>query len=441
LDNVLDVTSYPLDKLKEISMEERRIGLGFTAYADMLIKLGLRYGASDALAFTQILALVMRDEAYKSSIELSKERGSFNTFLGTSFIESGFCRRLPDEIRNDILKYGIRNISCLTVAPTGTQSLSLGNNCSSGIEPVFAFKFDRTIRQDYATDNVKKETVYDEVYLDYLTFLNISNKDDISDLKLPDYFVSTYDITPKEKIDTISLWQKCIDNSIANTLNLPPGTTFEQYKDLYMYAHDAGCKGFTTFNVDGSMKGILEAPIKKDKTVIRHEAPARPQELECDIHEIKVKEENFFVLVGLFNEEPYEVFVDNNTVLKLDILDKGLVRKIGKGSYDLVIQHDGEEKYIIKNIGKNFDKTYGILTRLISTALRHGTPIEFLIEQLQKSDTFTSFERALARVLKEYVKDGSKTESKESCPECGSPLEYIEGCLTCSNKCGYSRCS
>jgi ribonucleoside-diphosphate reductase alpha chain len=167
LDNVLDKTDYPLPQIKDRSKGERRIGLGFTGFADMLVKLKIKYGSEESIALIHEIGSLFRDESYRESIDIAKEKGSFPVLDREKFIESGFCKRLPEDIRQDILKYGIRNIAINTVAPTGTTSLSLGQNCSSGIEPIFSLAYDRTYRTGTGEDT-KVETIFDFGWLEYL---------------------------------------------------------------------------------------------------------------------------------------------------------------------------------------------------------------------------------------------------------------------------------
>jgi len=445
LDNVLSTTEYPLDKIQDRSLKERRIGLGFTGYADMLAKMRIKYGSQESIDFTEKLASFFRNESYKASIELAKEKGSFPVLDREKFIESGFCKRLPDQIRNDILQYGIRNICTMTIAPTGTTSLSLGNNCSSGIEPMFSLSYTRNYRIGKGEETAS-EVVYDDAWLEYVEQFAEANEakkilsNESLKIKVPDYFVTTIDIDAKPSIDIQAIWQKYIDASISKTLNLKPGTTFEEYKDLFLYAYDKGLKGFTSFNSDGSVKGILEYNIpKKEDQVTRHTAPKRPEELLCDIHEVSLSGKKFLVLVGKLDGSLYEIFVDDNSENAVDVdhHKEGVIKKNGKGTYSLIVKN-GSERVVVQNLAKSFDQTYGVLARFVSMALRHGTPLQFIVEQLQKSKHFTSFEKVVARILKKYIKDGEVSIGNK-CPECGDNLHFQEGCLQCM--CGYSKCS
>jgi ribonucleoside-diphosphate reductase alpha chain len=216
-----------------------------------------------------------------------------------------------------------------------------------------------------------------------------------------------------------------------------------------MYAYKKGLKGFTTFNPSGSMKGILEYNEPKERVkeesvpdvVQRHLAPERPAELPCDIHEVALDGKKYLVLVGKLHGSLYEIFVDDNSAGEVNVNHHkdGIIRKNGKGKYSLIIKN-GEEKVVVENLAAAFDATYGVLARFVSMSLRHGTPLQFIVEQLQKSKHFMSFEKVVARVLKKYIKDGEMVQTGETCAECGGHLEFKEGCLTCTS-CGWSKCS
>jgi len=436
LDDVLDITKYPLDKIKERALEERRIGLGFTGYADMLAMLKIRYGSQDSKDYTERLGEFFRNTAYCASIELAKEKGAFTVF-DKKILKSGFISRMPNSIKKDIKKYGLRNIASLTIAPTGTTSLSLGQNCSSGIEPIFSLKYSRNIRIGDG-DETRKESVTDNAWLEYTEKYN-------TDI-VPEYFVTTSDIGVYDSIDIQAIWQKYIDSSISKTINLPKGFTLDKYKELFLYAYKKGLKGVTTFNPDGSLKGILEYNEPKESSgdkieyVERHMAPSRPEELNCDIHEITVNKQKHIILIGKLHGSLYEIFVDDNTDGAVDINHhkQGTIRKINRGRYDLIVKN-GTEKVVVQNIAKAFDATYGTLARMVSMSLRHGTPLQFVVDQLSKSRQFISFEKAVARVLKKYIEDGEKVMTGDVCPECGEELVFNDGCVTCMS-CGWSKC-
>ena len=233
----------------------------------------------------------------------------------------------------------------------------------------------------------------------------------------------------------------------TNPIQIPKGTTKEQYDELFMYAYIKGLKGFTTFNPDGSMKGILDSNhIKSDdlrpKVIDRIHAPKRPKDLACDIHKITVGGVKHIILIGKLNGTLYEIFVTNDPENEIDLnsYKEGIIRKVKKNNYNLLVQN-GKEKIIIKGIGEAFDDIYGSLSRLLSMSIRHGVPLQVITTQLQKDKNFMGFEKSVSRVLKKYIVEGEEVLSTEECPECGASLIYQEGCVACSNICGWSRCA
>jgi len=436
LDDVLDATEYPLEKIKAMSYDWRRIGLGFTGLATALTMLGYTYGEEDGNEECEIIAQTLRDSSYFCSTQLAKEKGSFRKFNKQKILDANFIKQLPEYIRSEIKKHGLRNIAMNTIAPTGTISLTVGNNCSSGIEPVFSYEYDRNIRTGRG-DETTKEKVYD-----YGTLLYKKMFPSEETIILPSYFKTTFDIDPYKSVDVQAIFQKYIDHSISKTANLPSGYTIEQYKNLFMYAYDKGLKGFTSYNPNGSMKGVLEiSKSEKDRPVDRHNAPKRPNDLVCDIHEISINGSKYIISVGKYEDTIYEMFVVNDLQKVIDIEKhrEGIIRKRGKGLYDLIISN-GEEKVAIEDISKTCGDEYASLSRLISMSLRHGVPLEFIIEQLTKSTSFVSFGKVVARVLKKYLKDGEAVKTSHKCPECGNAdLKYIDGCISCV--CGFSKCS
>jgi len=436
LDNVLERTDYPLDKIKEFSKKWRRIGLGITGLGDLFAMLKVSYGSEESLKISEIIASNLRDESYISSSLLAAEKGSFPSFERDKLLNANFVKQLPDKIRKSIKENGLRNIQMNTIAPTGTTSFSVGQNCSSGIEPIFSVQYERNIRTGRGNDT-KTETVYDYAWLMYLEeFGNEAEK--------PDYFSTTLDIDPYRAIDVQAVFQKYIDHSISKTLNLPPGTSYEEYKNMFMYAYEKGLKGFTTFNPEGSMKGVLEYKSNKSENpnkIVRSFAPERPQSLPCDIHRVVVDGVQYIVLAGILNGSVYELFVldDPEDTLDLVKFKTGIVKKPSKGRYDLILEKPPISVYL-KDFTKVFHSTDSSLARFISMALRHGTPLQFIVDQLNKDKNFYGFERSVSRVLKRYIKDGEEVLGSKTCPECNEKLIYRDGCITCAH-CGWSKCS
>jgi ribonucleoside-diphosphate reductase alpha chain len=436
LDNVLDATAYPLEKIENFSRQWRRIGLGFTGLGDVFAMLEMKYGDADSIALARKIGAALRDASYSASSDLAAEKGAFPAFDAEKYLQANFVKTLPATVREKIRTQGMRNVQLNTVAPTGTTSLSIGQNCSSGIEPIFALSFKRTIRTGVG-DETRTEEVSDWAWKRWKAL----NGKEAGDATVPPYFVTTADIDPYKSIDMQAVFQEYVDHSISKTLNLPPATSFEEYKNLFMYGYDKGLKGFTTFNPDGSMKGILEYSEKKTKSLARRIAPARPKDLPCDIHRIKAGSKTYLVITGFLDASLYEIFVIEDSLGKIDLKTdkKPVVRKVEKGRYDIVFVN-GTEETRLENFTRTFDSPDASLARFISMALRHGTPLQFIVSQLQKDTNFTDVERCIARVLKTYIRDGEEVITSDgSCPECGAKLSFRDGCITCFN-CGYSKC-
>jgi len=266
--------------------------------------------------------------------------------------------------------------------------------------------------------------------------------------QLPDYFVSSDQISWRERIHMQAAVQRHVDHSISSTLNLPEGTPVETVSDLYTYAWKQGLKGVTIY-VDGSRSGVLVTKKKEEDTnqIIYREAPKRPLELPCEIHRVRVHDEHWTLLVGLLGGRPYEVFgglseyVDIPSKYTQGVLIKN-PRKSMNARYDLRFGESGSE-IAIKNIVKIFSNpNHGILTRTISMGLRHGVPIQYLVEQLQRDDEVSdmfSFSKVVARTLKKHIPEGLKKAGKP-CPSCAAEtLVYQEGCISCQS-CSYSKC-
>ncbi|HRX17150.1 MAG TPA: adenosylcobalamin-dependent ribonucleoside-diphosphate reductase, partial [Spirochaetota bacterium] len=433
LDNVLERTSYPLEKIETNAKKWRRIGLGFTGLGDLFAMMGIVYGSSTSVKLAGEIAQKLRDASYIASCELAKERGTFPGFNKEKYLKANFIKELPKHIRDMISTNGIRNIQLNTVAPTGTISLSVGQNCSSGIEPIFSLEYTRHIRNGSGTET-KPEKVLDYAWLLY--------KKIFGDSTVPQYFVTAPSVDPYASIDIQSAVQKYIDHSISKTLNLPRGTKFDDYQKLFLYAHKKGLKGFTTFNPDGSMKGILESDDRANKEKVhRRYAPNRPKELPCIVHKLKQASKTYIIITGFLNNSLYEIFCldDIDNVIQIADGSKAIVRKNGKASYDL-IQISSKNRLAYSNFTRKFASPDSSLARFISMALRHGTPLQFVINQLSRDTSFADFERVLVRILKKYINNGEEVISGvNECPECNDNLVFRDGCVVCPS-CGWSSC-
>ncbi len=227
-----------------------------------------------------------------------------------------------------------------------------------------------------------------------------------------------------------------------NTANIPETYSKKDYENLFMYAYEKGVKGFTSFRL-GSMQGVLETigsnTEERPQAIDRIHAPKRPENLYCDIHEITVNKERHIVLVGLMYGTIYEIFVTNDPKHEIDRIGKkqGIIKKVKQGQYSLIIEN-GVDKIVIENIADEFNQVYSSLSRMISMALRHGTPLQFVVDQLNKDKNFVGFEKSVARVLKKYIKEGEKVLT-DKCGECGGDLIFQEGCVVCPS-CGFGKC-
>jgi ribonucleoside-diphosphate reductase alpha chain len=463
-------------KLWQAGHDGRRTGLGTHGLGDMLAQIGIKYDSQEALDFADKLYETLRDTSYTTSIDLAEIRGPFPAFDWDTEKDNEYIRDLPESIRNRMAKSGRRNISILTQAPTGSVSIvsKCGefnrHNISSGVEPVFRNHFTRRkkinigdlhTRADYTDDmgdNWQNFEVYHGNILNYFEKMHGADLSDLTDddtqetlaelmKELPIQFVTSDQVDWKFRVNLQGHEQHFIDHSISSTINLSKGTTSDVVGDIYLSGWRAGLKGVTVY-VDGSRDGVLITkeedkidPNIRPEKIIRLQSPKRPKELPCDIHQHTVRGEKWTALVGLLDGEPYEMFGGYSNAIHLPKkYTKGMLKRRARGKYDLIIPV-GDDELVIKDVVGTFnDDEIGWTTRLISTALRHGTPIPFLTEQLGKSGNITSFSRVLARVLKKYIPDGEKVKTNVECGnKCDFPeFIYSEGCISCI--CGWTKC-
>lgn len=422
-----------------------RVGLGFTGFADYLIDKKVVYGSQQSLEEMAFIGTCMAKYSILTSYELGKKYGSFKAYDKEKFKKSGYIQRLLKEnvITEDMLDYQF-NIATTTIAPAGTGSL-ISNNGGSGIEPLFSRYM---VRRERSTTKDWKEWFTFNAYVErYLKEQGLEVTKENADKLTEPWWVMSFDVDPIAKVKLVAEAQKWIDSSISVTFNLPEDATVEDVKNVYMEAWRHNLKGVTVYR-EGSLGGVLiteksynkqqkeqQKESKKDDSYER-----RPQSLDCDIYEAKYKEHKFIVLVGLKDNEPYEVFITPNDEGLIDIEKnkKGKIVKVKSGHYDLVVEN-GVVKTMINNIGKQFDSMYGTLSRMVSMSIRHKVPLQFIVDQLNKDSSFVAFEKVLSRILKKYIKDNTSTKKK--CPSCGSELIYQDGCISCSNsECAYSKC-
>ncbi len=442
LDNVktIDADCVPLPEQQEIAKKGRRIGMGIHGLGDTLANLRIKYDSNEGTKFISDLFEKYTKAVYASSVELAKEKGAFPIFdakreKGHKFLDRIGFAGVPR-----------RNIACMTLAPTGT--VSIVSQTSSGIEPVFANKFNRRVKISHnmkINPEDEKRITVDKVgdkWITYETYNRNAQRylDITKEKELADFFVTSHEIDWKKRVEIQAAITKWLDHSCSSTINLPQGTTPETVGKIYMKAWESGCKGMTVY-VDKSRDGVLtlqgEAETNPEPRNTG-DAIKRPNKIPCDIYQITADGEKWTVLVGLVNNKPYEIFCGKpKNFDELGKIEQGYIEKEGRGKYSL---HIGQDT-ILKDISDIFTDTQGCLTRLTSTLLRHDVNIQFVVQQLEKSDgSITAFNKAISRVLKKYIKEGIK-ENGAKCPECS--LENLirqEGCVSCAN-CGWTKCN
>lgn len=485
LDNVLTVSKYPLDAQREQAHTKRRIGIGYLGYGSALYLMGIPYGSKKALELTDKLCSFVTNKIYQASAYLAKEKGSFAEANINKLIESNFYKQALTKETIEIIKdNGIRNSHTTMIAPTGNTGI-FANNVSGGHEPVVSVEYVRTIIVPIYPDEIKKIEVDwsnkkytfdgDKKFSDWkwtkegdediiVNEINgvlykfdrnrgLTKEEKVMDYAVQilieqgkfdeaaDYLKTIFNLSPKEHIDTMKVFAKYIDAGISKTINLPNDFKYEDFKDIYMDAFKAGTiKGFTTYRW-GTMTSVISSEttkLKEEEEEFRaNNATKRRKTLDADVYKVNVQGEKWIVFVGKLLNKPYEVFAG-----KVDLVDvpssikRGTITKAGKGVYQF--EHDGE--VLVKDITKIFaNDVHDNITRLVSTSLRHGTEVKFIVEQLNKAHGIvTNFSKSLARALKHYIEDGAKSTVK--CFECGSSnVVFKEGCHTCMD-CGSSKC-
>lgn len=482
MDNVNDVTRVPLSEQEENLKSKRRIGLGILGYGSALMMMKVRYGSKEALKLTEELGSFMMNEAYKASSLIAAEKGSFEHFNKEKYLNGEFVKRLSPETLKLIAKNGLRNSHLLSIQPTGNSSI-FANNVSGGLEPVFMPTYTRTVVQPFAPKGLtlpkninweQKTFICDDPNTQWTwtkegdeqllitQFENETWKIDgprglLKEVRVRDYAVrhhercgtwdpeapwvaTTSNLKIEDHISTMSVFSRYIDSAMSKTVNIPNEYPFEDFKRLYSEVYKTGTiKGCTSYR-EGTMTSVLStestsAAAAQEKGIPRTKALPRPKSLDCDIHHLTSNGLKWVVLVGLHNGDPYEVFALKPNSLHLPVkVEQGKLIKEKSGFYHL----ETKDGWILKDIRKFFESDeQEALTRMISTALRHGADIEFIVSQLVKSEgTITSFAKAIARTLKTYIHEVKYTK----CTECKSHnVKLQEGCFTCMD-CGSSKC-
>jgi len=467
------------EKIKNKTLLGRRTGVGTTAEGDMLAALGLRYGTNSAIDFSEQIHKILALSAYRSSVTLAKERGAFSIYDAKREENNPYILRLREadpELYNDMVKFGRRNIACLTIAPTGTTSIM--TQTTSGIEPVFMPVYtrrrkvnpnDKNVRIDFVDENGDSWEEYVVFHHKFVTWMEANHysttqkytKSELDELveKSPYYKATANDIDWLKKVQMQGRIQKWVDHSISVTINLPADTTEELVGQLYEEAWRCGCKGVTVYR-EGSRAGVLlsmeeKKPEKSGERKIcfpqSEEHLIRPKELDCDVVRFQNAKDKWIAFVGLKDGRPYEIFTgladdEEGIALPKTVTSGKIIKTVdenGNKRYDFQFTNKRGYKTTIEGLSHKFDKEFWNYAKLISGVLRYGMPIDQVIKLVSglqlDSESINTWKVGVERALKKYIPDGTEADGK-NCPSCGQKtLIYQEGCLTCKN-CGYSHC-
>lgn len=464
------------EKIQKKTLQGRRTGVGITAEGDMIAALGLRYGTDEATDMAENIQRTLAIEAYRSSVYMAKERGAFEIYNTKREEKNPFINRLREadpSLYEDMVKYGRRNIACLTIAPTGTTSLM--TQTTSGIEPVFlpVYKRRRKVnpndtdaRVDFVDETGDAYEEYIVFHHNFVTWMQANgysvtkrySSEEIDELvaKSPYYKATSNDVDWLQKVRMQGRIQKWVDHSISVTINLPADVNEELVDKLYIEAWKSGCKGCTVYR-DGSRSGVLVSTqkTKKKEDANCMEPPVivakRPRELEADVVKFQNNKEKWIAFVGLLNGKPYEIFTgladDEEGIMLPKNVTKGTIIKSydedGNKHYDFQFKNKRGYKMTIEGLDGKFDPEFWNYAKLISGVLRYGMPIDQAIKLVQglelNNESINTWKNGVERALKKYLPNGTEAKGQK-CPNCGhETLIYQEGCLICTN-CGASRC-
>ena len=477
-EEVKEAEKHLWEKIYKKSGQGRRTGVGITAEGDMLAAMGLRYGTEEATEFSEQVHKTIALEAYRSSVNMAKERGAFAIYDSEREKNNPFINRLKEadpELYEEMKKYGRRNIACLTIAPTGTTSLM--TQTTSGIEPVFmpVYKRRRKVNPndpqthvdfvDETGDAFEEYIVFHHKFVEWMTVNGYDptkryTQEEIDELveKSPYYKATSNDVDWLMKVKMQGRIQKWVDHSISVTINLPNDVDEALVNHLYVEAWRSGCKGCTVYR-DGSRSGVLLST-KKDKKDKKEELPpckpptvveVRPKVLEAEVVRFQNNKEKWVAFVGLLDGHPYEIFTglqddEEGISLPKSVTTGRIIKNIdeeGNKRYDFQFENKRGYKTTIEGLSEKFNKEYWNYAKLISGVLRWRMPIDRvikLVDSLQlDSENINTWKNGVERALKKYVTDGTSAEGQK-CPNCGNEtLVYQEGCLICKT-CGTSRC-
>jgi ribonucleoside-diphosphate reductase alpha chain len=460
-----DIKQVEIDTWKllyKTGKKGRRTGLGFTALADAMAALGKKFDTDEAIAEVDEIMKTKFKGEFDSSIDMAITRGKFDVFNPEIEKYSEFVQMIEKDfpsIYDRMMKYGRRNISISTVAPTG--SLSMLAQTSSGIEPVFllSYKRRRKVNQDdpnakiaYVDDMGDAFEEFDVYHPKLKQWMEVSGETAIENS--PYAGATAPEIDWKKRVEMQALVQKYTTHSISSTINLAADVSVDMVGDIYIESWKKGLKGITVYR-DGSRSGILvsnddKKDKKKNDCFAETIFPKRPKTIEAKVVRFQNDYDKWVAVVGLINNRPYEVFtgkIEDAFILPA-WLEKGYVIKNrdeeGRSRYDFQFLDKQGYKVTLEGLSRTFDKEYWNYAKLISGVLRHGMPIPYVVDLIQNlnmyDENINTWKNGIARTLKQFVEDGTQAADKK-CPDCGDPegLIYEEGCLKCKS-CGHSKC-
>ncbi|MCB9446808.1 MAG: adenosylcobalamin-dependent ribonucleoside-diphosphate reductase [Flavobacteriales bacterium] len=471
------VESNLWQNIRKKCIEGRRTGVGITAEGDMLAALNITYGSDDSIKFAERIHKTIALEAYRSSVDMAKERGAFPIYDPVREEKNPFINRIKQAdpaLYDDMIKYGRRNISLLTIAPTGTTSLM--SQTTSGIEPVFMVAYkrrrkvnpnDKNVRVDFVDEVGDTWEEYHVFHHHFITWFKANgyNEEQVKAMsdeelnalvqKSPYYKATANDVDWLAKVKLQGTVQKWVDHSISVTVNVPNEVTEELVAKIYQTGWESGCKGITVYR-DGSRSGVLVTDDKKKKKkegeeviIAESKAPKRPKTLEASVVRFQNNNEKWMAVVGLLNDRPYEIFTGRiEDVFSLPSwVEKGWVIKSrtedGNSRYDFQFQDKEGYKVTIEGLSRSFNQEYWNYAKLISGVIRHGMPLPFVVHMVSglnlNEEHLNTWKNGVVRALKRFIPDGTAPVDNE-CPECGqATLVYEEGCLNCKS-CGHTKC-
>jgi ribonucleoside-diphosphate reductase alpha chain len=443
-DEVKDRELYLWISIRQACFSGRRTGTGITALGDTIAALGIRYGTDESIEVTDKIYKTLKLGCYRASVDMAKELGPFPAWDYELEKNNPFLLRIGDEdpiLYEDMKTYGRRNIALLTTAPAGTVSIE--TRTSSGCEPIFMIAYkrrkkinpsDQHARVDFVDQSGDKWEEFTVYHPKVKTWMEVTGLTDLT--QSPYHLATAEEIDWEQRVKLQAVANRHVDHAISSTINLPEEVTVEKVAEIYEAAWKSGCKGITVYRKNCRTGVLIEKPtLQPENKIVKTHAIKRPKVLDCDIYNTMSGGKRYFVVVGLLGKDPYEVIAGTHAFSPRS--EHGEVVKIRQGVYQLQTK---EGEALCDNIAEHCSDDQEAMLRMVSASLRHGCEIRFVVEQLEKvRGSLQTFAKALGRVLKKYIPDGTKVS--DACPECSQEtLQRQNGCVTCVN-CGFSKCS